>query len=157
MKKILVIGAGRSATSLINYLLEHAGHDGFGVVVVDIDVNLAREKVGDRSGATVFQLNIDDASQRRKFISDSDIVISMLPPALHYPVALDCLDLGRHMLTASYLSEEIAHLDSEDRDKNLLFMTEMGLDPGIDHMSARRLIAEINDKSGMISAFSSYT
>ena len=157
MRNILVLGAGRSATSLISYLLDHAQTDGFGVCVCDLDLTLAQKKIGGHHRGTAHELDIHNEPARRSFIRDSSVVISMLPPPLHQLVALDCLDLGCHLLTASYLSDELEQLHDQVSKKNLLFMSEMGLDPGIDHMSAMRLIAEIRGGPHDILSFKSYT
>ncbi len=157
MKSILIIGAGRSATSLIAYLLDQAGKYNWQVVVADQNFNLAREKVGGHPKGSAITLDINNLIQRRKLIHDADIVISMLPPELHDLVAHECLDLNSHLLTASYLSPEMVKMHKKAEDRGLLFLVEMGLDPGIDHMSAMEMINDIKDSQGEIVSFKSFT
>ncbi len=157
MKSILVIGAGRSATSLIAYLLDQAGKYNWQIVVADQDYNLASEKVGGHPKGSATSLDINNSNLRRKLIKDADTVISMLPPQLHDLVAYECLDLNSHLLTASYLSPEMTTMHKKAEDRGLLFLVEMGLDPGIDHMSAMEMINDIKDSGGEIVSFKSFT
>lgn len=157
MKNITILGAGRSATALIDYALQTAAQNGWIVTVADADVDLARQKVKDHpSGRPVF-LDALDTLQRQDLIRVSDLVISLLPPNLHILVAHDCLHLGRHLVNASYLTNELTQLDQAVREKGLTFMGEMGLDPGIDHMSAMQKIHEIREKGGKLLGFRSFT
>src|ERR1051325_1814919 len=102
MKNILLFGAGKSATVLIDYLLEHAGAQNWQIIVVDADVDLARSKIGDSRHASAASFDIHQQTERREYIKQADIVISLLPPALHYIVARDCVELQKNLLTASY-------------------------------------------------------
>jgi saccharopine dehydrogenase (NADP+, L-glutamate forming) len=157
MRYILVLGAGRSSTSLIDYLLKHAPEDRYQVLVNDVDLKLAQEKIGGHALGEASAIDIRQESDRRKLISKCFLVISLLPPVLHQIIAEDCLNLHKHLLTASYLSPELQDLHQDALDKGLLFLTETGLDPGIDHMSAIKLIREIKAESGAIHSFKSYT
>ena len=157
MKSILIIGAGRSATSLIAYLLNQAGKYNWHIRVADQDFNLASEKVGGHPKGSAITLDINNRNQRRKLINDADIVVSMLPPQLHDLVAYECLDLNSHLLTASYLSPEMVKMHRKAEDRGLLFLVEMGLDPGIDHMSAMEMINDIKDSRGELVSFKSFT
>lgn len=152
----MVIGAGRSATSLIAYLLIQAEKYNWQIVVADQDFNLANEKVGGHPKGSAITMDINNLIQRRKLIHEADIVISMLPPELHDLVAHECLDLNCHLLTASYLSPDIAKMHKKAEDRGLLFLSEMGLDPGIDHMSAMELINDIKESGGEIISFKSF-
>ncbi len=156
MKTILLFGAGKSATVLIDYLLENAIIEHWKVVVIDADLKLAQSKVGGSERATAVSFDINDDNERIKYIRNSDIVISLLPPGLHIKVAESCVEAGKNLLTASYVDEAIKNLQSKIENKKLLFLYEMGLDPGIDHMSAMKIIDEIHSKGGMVTSFQSH-
>ena len=156
MKTVLLFGAGKSATVLIDYLLENAITGNWKVFVVDADLKLAQSKVGNSQKATALSFDIRDAQERGKYIKQADIVISLLPPTLHIEVAQDCVKYRKHLLTASYVDDAIKALQP-DIDKNkLLFLCEMGLDPGIDHMSAMEIIDGIHNEGGEIISFRSH-
>lgn len=156
MKTILLFGAGRSATVLIDYLLKKAENENWKIIIVDADINLAKSKTNDSSFADAVCFDINDEAKRKEFISNADIVISLLPPALHTIVAITCVDENKNLLTASYIDETIKSLKSKIESKELLFLCEMGLDPGIDHMSAMKLINEIHEAGGKINSFKSH-
>jgi len=156
MKQILLFGAGKSATWLIDYLLSNAAAGNYTLVVVDANLELAQSKVKNSPYGTTASFDINDEKQRTSHISSSDIVISMLPPVLHILVAKDCLRFSKHLLTASYVDGEIKQLEQEIGEKGLLFLCEMGLDPGIDHMSAMRIIDGIRENGGRIISFKSH-
>ena len=156
MKTILLFGAGKSATVLIDYLIENSITENWKIVVVDADLKLAQSKIGGSQRGTAVSFDINNMAERLKYIRHSDIVISLLPPALHIKVAESCIDAGKNLLTASYVDEEIKKLQSKIENKKLLFLYEMGLDPGIDHMSAMKIIDEIHSKGGKITSFQSH-
>lgn len=156
MNKLLIIGAGRSATVLIGYILEQAKQHGFSITVADADIAMARQKTGDHPNGRAIQLDASNALDRRKLISQHDVVVSMLPPQMHIEVAQDCIAMGKHLVTASYVSDAVQALDGEARRLGLVFMNELGLDPGIDHMSAMQRINDIRAKGGKITAFYSH-
>lgn len=156
MTKILIIGAGRSATYLIEYLLDHSSTYDWHVTVTDMDVNLAREKTKRHPNASALAFDIRNEEERKRVISGHDLVISMLPAFMHGDVARDCVELGKHMATASYVSADMKDLDTEAKKKNLLLLNECGLDPGIDHASAMKVIDEIHAKGGKLTSFKSY-
>jgi saccharopine dehydrogenase (NADP+, L-glutamate forming) len=157
MKRILILGAGRSSSSLIRYLLEHARFFQWQITVGDLSLGNAMEKIGsaDNGEAVVFDINETESS--RAIIDRTDIVISLLPPGFHPLVALRCLESGKHLFTASYVSDEMKAFDDEARSKGLLFLNECGLDPGIDHLSAMQVIGRIRDAGGVITGFESFT
>lgn len=157
MKSILIIGAGRSATALIKYILGEAQQNNFLVTVADADIELARQKVNDHAHGRAIWLDAAKPNDRRDVIARHDVVVSMLPPQMHLEVAQDCISYGKHLVTASYVSSQLFRLGDEARQRALVFMNEMGLDPGIDHMSAMQHIHEIQNKGGKITAFHSYT
>ncbi len=156
MKTILLFGAGRSATVLIDYLLKEAENENWKIFIVDADLNLAKSKTNDSYYAEAVSFDINDEIKRKEFISKADIVISLLPPALHTIVAITCVDENKNLLTASYIDETIKNLKSTIENKELLFLCEMGLDPGIDHMSAMKMIDEIHAAGGRINSFKSH-
>jgi saccharopine dehydrogenase-like NADP-dependent oxidoreductase len=156
MNSILILGAGKSSVYLIEYLIEEARLHQWKIRVADYDIEAARTKTGNSVYAEVIFLDIHDMELRKKVISESNLVISLLPPALHYFVALDCLELGKHLFTASYIDENLRQLSPEIEKKNLLFLCETGLDPGIDHMSAMQMIDEIRSAGGNIHSFKSH-
>jgi len=157
MNNILIIGAGRSSTALINYVLDQAKTRGWSVTVADADPELAARKVNNHPNGRSAWLDVMKVNDRRDLIERTDIVVSLLPAHLHLEVAHDCIRLKKHLITASYVSKEMYRLGDEARSRELIFMGEMGLDPGIDHMSAKQTIDEIKEKGGNILAFRSYT
>lgn len=156
MKSILLFGAGKSATVLIEYLVNLATEKQYSVVVADSNEANARAKTGDHPLVKPVGVQVEDEAARRALIQQSDVVISLLPPTLHYLVAVDCLAFGKHLLTASYVDDKIRALKDQIEEKNLLFLCEMGLDPGIDHMSAMQLIHRIHAQGGKIKSFKSH-
>ncbi|ATL48299.1 saccharopine dehydrogenase [Chitinophaga caeni] len=156
MKHVLLFGAGKSATCLIDYLLANAPKYKWHLTVVDSDLLLIKSKIGKSYYASPAAIDIKDQAERQKLIQETDLVISLLPPHLHITIAKDCLKFKKNLLTASYIDPEISKLAKDIEDANLLFMYEMGLDPGIDHMSAMKLIHSIEKKGGQIFSFKSY-
>ena len=157
MKKILLLGAGRSATVLIKYLLSHAQEWNASVTVGDQLLETAAAKVGTGNAGNAIAFDVTDESERKREIAAHDIIISMLPPHLHLLVAIDCLAFRKHLLTASYVSPELQEMNEAVKSAGLLFMSEMGLDPGIDHMSAMKMIHSIQQQGGTITSFKSGT
>jgi saccharopine dehydrogenase (NADP+, L-glutamate forming) len=156
MKNILVLGAGQSAPYLINYLLKHAEMYNWFVTVGDRDINLARKAVKRHPKGSVISFDVNDAEMRLTQIEKADLIISFLPPNFQYLLALGCLSRGKHMITASYQDDRMHALDNDAHRKGVLILNEMGLDPGIDHMSAMSLIKELKDRGGKITSFKSY-
>jgi saccharopine dehydrogenase-like NADP-dependent oxidoreductase len=156
MKKILVLGAGMSASSLIRYLLEHATPNNWQVRVVDQSIDLVQRKLNNHPNGVALVFNALSREERLPEIEKADLVISMLPARFHIDVANDCLSLGRNLITPSYVSPEMQALSNEVAAAGLLFMNEIGVDPGIDHMSAMAIIDEVRSKKGTITSFKSY-
>ena len=156
MKKILVIGAGRSAVTLIKYLLDNSSANNWLVTVADFSIELAENAVGNHNNGKAIFFNVTDEKQRESEIENADIVISMLPASLHITVAKDCVRLGKNLVTASYVSPEIAELDEAAKQAGILLLNEIGLDPGIDHMSAMQVIDEIKENGGELTSFKSF-
>ena len=156
MKTILLFGAGKSATSLIEYLGKCCDENNWKFLISDTNLPLTESKIRSFKSAKALSIDVTDEVKRHELIRVADIVISMLPPALHFLVAKDCLQFSKNLLTASYLDENIQTLKKEVEEKGLLFLGEMGLDPGIDHMSAMKLINSIKEKGGEIVSFKSH-
>ena len=156
MKTILLFGAGKSATVLIDYLLEHAVSENWSLLVADANLALATAKVGHSQRAKAIAVDSTDETERGKCIRKADLVISLLPPSLHILVAEDCVRYKKHLLTASYVDDAIAALQPAIEKNKLFFLCEMGLDPGIDHMSAMKLIDTIRSGGGRITSFRSH-
>lgn len=157
MKKILVIGAGRSSADLIKYLLEHAPKHDWHLRVGDMDQSFAEKKIGSSPNAQAFRLNASDDNQRRLEIENADLVISMLPAAMHMEVAKDCLHFGKNVITPSYIPDDMWALDAEAKSKGIVILNEMGVDPGIDHMSAMRIIHHLKSQGARLESFESFT
>jgi saccharopine dehydrogenase-like NADP-dependent oxidoreductase len=156
MRSILIFGAGRSASSLIRYLLAKSESENLHLIVADLSLALAEKKTQNHPNATPIALNIFDTEQRKAAIQQASIVISMLPAHLHIEIAKDCIEFKKHLATASYISDAMQALDEEAKKNNLIFMNEIGLDPGIDHMSAMKVIDEIRAKGGNMLLFESF-
>ncbi|WP_395634171.1 saccharopine dehydrogenase family protein [Flavobacterium sp.] len=156
MRQILIIGAGRSASSLIQYLLNKSNEENLHLTIGDLSMELAQRKTNNHPNATAIALDINNAVQRQAEIQKADIVISMLPAHMHIEVAKDCVTFQKNMVTASYISDAMQSLDAEVKAKGLVFMNEIGLDPGIDHMSAMKVIDDIKAKGGKMILFESF-
>lgn len=157
MKKILLIGAGRSSTSLIGYLLQNAAPEGWELSVGDFSEEAVRQKVGDHPAARAVRFDINDSLQTASEVGRADLVISLLPAHMHLPVAKSCVQHGKHLVTASYVTPEMESLHEAAVEKGILLLNECGLDPGIDHMSAMQIIREIRAEGGELESFHSYT
>ncbi|MBC7873241.1 MAG: saccharopine dehydrogenase NADP-binding domain-containing protein [Ferruginibacter sp.] len=156
MRTILLFGAGKSATVLIDYILENAVMENWKLVIADADQKLAQSKTGGSQRATAVAFDILNAVERGRHIRHADIVISLLPPSLHIEVARDCVKYQKNLLMASYVDDGLRQLQPEIEKNKLLFLCEMGLDPGIDHMSAMKIVDEIHGKGGKITSFKSH-
>jgi len=156
MRQILIIGAGRSASSLIQYLLNKSNEENVHLTIGDLSLELAQRKTNNHPNATAIALDINNTEQRQAEIQKADIVISMLPAHMHIEVAKDCLTFQKNMVTASYISDAMQSLDADVKAKGLIFMNEIGLDPGIDHMSAMKVIDDIKAKGGKMILFESF-
>jgi len=156
MRKILIVGAGKSSPYLIKYLLDKSQEEELLIHITDLDTNHIK-KYQKYENCKVSPINISSEKEREEFISESDLVISMLPARFHIILAKSCLKLKRNLLTASYVSEEMKTLTDDIKNSELLFLNEMGLDPGIDHMSAKKIIDELVANGAKINSFKSYT
>jgi saccharopine dehydrogenase (NAD+, L-glutamate forming) len=156
MQTILVLGAGLSSGALIGYLLDHS-QLGWKVRVGDLNLEKARSRIGDHPAGEAFRFDLHNRKQRIEEVRNASIVISLLPASLHYQVAEACVQTGRNLVTASYLSPDIRSLDEAARKKGIVLMNECGVDPGIDHMSAVQMIQRIHSEGGRLIAFESST
>ena len=156
MKNILVIGAGKSAVTLINYLLNESAKNNWTVTVADYNLDLALKASNNHSNSRSIFFDVNDVNQRNKEIISSDIVVSMLPASMHILVARDCVNFKKNLVTASYVSDEILALDTQAKENGVLLLNEIGLDPGIDHMSAMKVIDDLKSQGAEITSFKSF-
>jgi len=157
VRTILVVGAGKSTSYLIDYFLERSNEENIHLKIGDIHPENIPDKFAQHPNCTVFPLDIFNEAERKKAVSEASIVVSMLPARLHINVAHDCIEFEKHFITASYVSDELKELDAVAKEKGLVFMNEIGLDPGIDHMSAMEVIDRIRDAGGKMLLFESFT
>ena len=156
-RSILVIGAGRSSTSLITYLLDHAAGGDWHVYVGDQDLSMAQEKVAGHTHGTAFEFRALDDQQRSERIASVDFVISMLPARFHHLVVADCITHRTHIITPSYVSQDLLDMKVDINQAGIAVINEMGLDPGLDHMSAMEAIDKIRNSGGEMTRFESFT
>jgi saccharopine dehydrogenase-like NADP-dependent oxidoreductase len=156
MKSILILGAGLSASSLIRYLLKRSAEYNWQVRVVDQDIELVKRKLDGHPNGVAMAFNALDPNERREEIAQADLVISMLPAKYHPEVARDCINLKKNLITPSYISQEMHELDHAAKTAGIVIMNEIGVDPGIDHMSAMQIIHSIEDKGGTLTSFRSF-
>lgn len=157
MKTILILGAGLSSSSLIRYLLEKSVENNWQLRIVDQDIELVKTKINGHPNGTALSFNALDSDERKPEIEKADLVISMLPARFHIGVAEDCIALKTNLITPSYISPEMRALDIEAREAGIIIMNEIGVDPGIDHMSAMKIIDHIKGQNGKITSFKSFT
>ncbi|WP_299435092.1 saccharopine dehydrogenase family protein [uncultured Aquimarina sp.] len=157
MQKILVIGAGKSTAVLIKYFQDKSKSENLHITIGDISIQNAKSLAGNHPNTNAIALDVFDKNSREEAIKKADIIVSMLPARFHIEVAKDCLRLEKSMVTASYVSEEMQELHEEVKNKGLIFMNEIGVDPGIDHMSAMQVIDRIRNQGGKVILFESFT
>jgi saccharopine dehydrogenase-like NADP-dependent oxidoreductase len=156
LKNILLFGAGKSATVLIDYLLNNAIENKWQITISDSDKKLIEQKTNGHVAVHIAAINVTNNLERQALIEKADLVISMMPPFLHIHIAKDCLHYGKHLLTASYADDAIKEMSAKTNAKGIIFLCEMGLDPGIDHMSAMQIIDNIKSQGGEITSFKSH-
>jgi saccharopine dehydrogenase-like NADP-dependent oxidoreductase len=153
MKKVGVLGAGLVAGPLVEYLLNLGEVE---VKVADLDESRARQLVGQHPTGQAFRLDLKDKEKVKELLADVEVVASMVPYTFHPYVAGICLELGKHLVTASYVSPEMRNFDGAARSKGLVFLNECGLDPGIDHMEAKHCLDRAKAAGGQVLGFVSY-
>lgn len=157
MKTILVLGAGRSSSALITYLLQRAASHEWKIIVGDVSEAAARLRIGGSTRGHAITFDINNEEKSAETVRSADVVISLMPAHLHHLVAKVCIAHGKHLLNASYVSPEMQALHPEALSKNILLLNECGLDPGIDHMSAMQIIENIKQQGGKLLTFESFT
>ena len=157
MRKILIIGSGKSTPYLIKFLLDQAPKQKLNITIAGLDLQNVKQLTNKIANVKTLPLDALQHTPRANAVKNSDLVISMLPASQHIWVAKDCLEHNKHLITASYVSPEMETLNKAAQAKGLIFLNEMGLDPGIDHMSAMQTIDQIKDLGGQINTFKSYT
>jgi saccharopine dehydrogenase-like NADP-dependent oxidoreductase len=157
MKKIFVAGAGLSSSSLIEYLLLNSEKHKWEIIVGDLDADIAHKKINGHINGKAIYFNVQETEKREEIISKVDLVISLLPVSMHNLMINTCLKFAKNILTASYASDELMKLNNEFINKGMTVIYECGLDPGIDHMSAMKIIHEIKSRSFELVSFKSST
>ncbi|MFX0063064.1 MAG: saccharopine dehydrogenase C-terminal domain-containing protein [Candidatus Hermodarchaeota archaeon] len=153
MKKVLVLGAGLVAGPLVNYLLEHGYH----VTVASRTLSKAETLIGGHSNGKALEFDITKTPENLKdLVAETDLAVSLLPYIYHVDVAKQCIAHKKHLVTTSYVSDEMRALDAEAKAAGVVFLNELGVDPGIDHMSAMKIIDRVHKAGGKIISFSSY-
>lgn len=155
MKRILIIGSGRSSSILLKYLEDNSDKFGWEITVGDRNIKHARGNAGNTTRA--ISLDVFNEPQLDAEVQAADIVVSMLPSRFHPVVAISCLKHSRSMLTPSYESDEISDMKTRVKSRGILFLNEMGVDPGIDHMSAMQVIDRIKDQGHVLLGFETFT
>jgi saccharopine dehydrogenase-like NADP-dependent oxidoreductase len=156
MRSILLVGAGRSSSFLIRYFLDHAKEQDWKLTVADVSIESATEKTRNHPSSSAIAFDINNEEHRKEEIGKADLVISMLPANMHLPVAQTCIEQKKHLATASYISKEMQQLHVQALKEGIVLLNECGLDPGIDHMSAMKIIDTIKAEGGEVSSFKSY-
>jgi len=156
MKNVLVLGAGKSSPYLIHYLLENAQKYDWFVTVADRDMELAKSRINNHVRGTAIHFDINDREMRAKHVKKADVVVNMLAPRFQHMVSLACVEGNTHMISVSYEDRRIRELESDAQRRGLLMLTEIGLDPGIDHMSAAEILDRIREDGGSVTVFESY-
>ncbi len=156
MKTILLLGAGLSSSSLIRYFLQHAEKFNWQLRVCDQNLSLVKQKLNGHARGVALSFNALNPEERKEEIKQADLVISMLPARFHVDVALDCIKYKTNLITPSYVSNEMKALHDEAQKAGIVIMNEIGVDPGIDHMSASKILDEIRSKNGEIHSFKSF-
>ena len=156
MKVVLVLGAGLSSSSLFRYLISHLKENNWRLIIANASIDVLSEKYGSITEIELVELDASDKARREQLIARSNLVISMLPARFHVEVARDCIDARIDLITPSYVSQEMKALHDEAIQKGVTIMNETGVDPGIDHMSAVKIMEEIYEKGGKLTSFKSF-
>lgn len=157
MKEILIIGAGLSTYSLIEYLKDQSSKNNWNLTIADKSLENAQSKANGHPNVHAVQFDVDNDQKRKELIASADVVVSMLPAHMHISVATDCIEMGKHMVTASYVSKEMQALNEKAKSNGSIIINEIGLDPGIDHLSAMKALDHIREQGGEMLIFESFT
>jgi len=157
MKKILILGAGRSTAALVDYLSQQGQVYQWQIHLVDAAADVLEPYKDRYANVSVNTLDIFDTESQEHQIQSADLIISMLPARFHIHIAASCIKLKKHLLTASYIDEPVQQLETKIKEQDLVFLYECGLDPGIDHMSAMKCLDEIRGAGGQVTSFQSFT
>jgi len=153
MKRVVVFGAGLVVRAHVRYLLDH----GFHVTVASRTVSKAEDIVDGHANGTPIAFDVTvEPEKLEEIIAEHDLAVSLLPWQFHPQVARACLDQGKNMVTTSYVKEEMSALDAEAKEKGVILFNELGVDPGIDHMTAMQVIDRVQGEDGEITTFQSY-
>ena len=151
-KKVAIFGAGMVAGPMVSYL---AGH-GFAIIITDIDRNRAEELAEGFDNVSAQIADMENQSETDELIKWCDLAVSLLPAPMHPDIARRCIKFKKNMVTASYVSPQMQSLDNEAKEADVIILNEIGVDPGIDHMSAMKIFDDVRDKGGKINSFLSY-
>lgn len=157
MPKLVIFGTGKSSSYLIKKLQDKSEQLQLKITLVDPNIDYIPKDCKNHSSTTYISDSIKNTKLTNRLIKEQDLVISMLPPSLHIEVAKLCLTYRKNLLTASYVSAKMGALHNEASQKGLLFLNEMGVDPGLDHMSAMKIINSLKEKGATIKSFNSHT
>ncbi len=154
MKKVLVLGAGMVSKPLVRYLLDQPD---FSVTMASRTASKAEKIINGHPDGEALSLNVKDDAMLEKLVSEADLTVSLLPYTYHVKVAELCINHKKHLVTTSYVSDEMHELDGRAKEAGVLLLNESGLDPGIDHMSAMRVIHDVENNGGKVVSFRSTT
>ncbi len=153
MKHVLILGAGLVTRPIVRFFLEEARYT---VTVADCAVEKAQDLVGEHAQGRAIHLDVDDSDALRESIAEADLVVSLVPFTFHPKVAVCCIEQKKPMVTTSYIGADMKALDGQARDAGVLILNEIGVDPGIDHMSAMRIIHDVEENNGKVLSYYSY-
>ncbi len=156
MKTILILGAGLSASSMIRYFVRFADQENWKLRIADRNLERVKELIGEHTCAEALSFNATIKEERVEEIKSSDLVISMLPARFHVDIAKDCIEYGKDLITPSYIAPEMKALDEDALKAGVLIMNEIGVDPGIDHMSAMKVIDRLKENGKEVYSFKSF-
>jgi saccharopine dehydrogenase-like NADP-dependent oxidoreductase len=152
MKKVLILGAGMVSKPIVVYLL----NKGYRVTLGDLDQSKAQAIIDNHDNGRAISFDVKNESALSQLVQEHDITVSLLPWVFHPKVANYCLEYKKNMVTTSYVKPQMLALDAKAKEAGVIFLNEIGLDPGIDHMSAMRIIDHIHSKGGEVEEFYSF-
>jgi saccharopine dehydrogenase (NADP+, L-glutamate forming)/spermidine synthase len=153
MRKVVILGAGLVSKPLADYFMDHCNYQ---VVMATRTVSKAQQIIGDRALGTAVAWTTDKQKLLDELVSSSDLVVSMIPPTMHIPVAEACIKHRKNMVTTSYISPQMAALDQQAKEAGIIILNEIGEDPGLDHMGAKQMIDNITGEGGRVTGLTSY-